>query len=625
MASKNSLEYLRFSAYSLKELITKKLASETKFTDQVYEGSNLAILIDIVCYMYQCMLYSLNKTAAESMWSDTQIYENINRLAKLVGYNPKGAEPATAIFTTDYNGDVVIPKYSLLDTKLTDENGNKIFYSTVEDAELSESADNTILFYNGNWKLYNTIFVASGQPFQTLILDQLISDDAQQQYVSSKYIDVYIETTDNNTKTVTQWKRVDQGLFTDNNVQNGSKIYSKNDNIFNVRLNENKQFEITFGNGFTGSIPKKGSTIYIIYLDSNGPLGTINLGDVQDAKLKHDSSVFGISNNLYNNIFNLVDDQLNNFNNLKNTSKWQNVSSSTIGTIEESADEIRRNAPEWFKSGNRLITTSDWEYYIKNRFKDNIQDVVCQNNWTYISTFYRWLYNLGLKLHDDETYYLTKNRIIKYDYKWSDATDVNNVYLWIKMKNDADIYKKILDSDINNIKVITQEAIYLKPLDVQFAFCAQDIDEVRSQIKNNDLSFKGNYIEITIDDNTLYANTDILNRVIKTITQYFDEHNFTLGSIVDNNALTNKIFEIGNISRVRTIYRNENTGIERIFPGISFASWTSSYIDIGDDVDVTTVSKSLEVFQFPKLYSKNLVDTIKIIRKSIGQTNTVQY
>jgi hypothetical protein len=51
MAS-NSTDYLRFSAYSLKELITRKLASETKFTDQVYEGSNLAVLIDIVCYMY---------------------------------------------------------------------------------------------------------------------------------------------------------------------------------------------------------------------------------------------------------------------------------------------------------------------------------------------------------------------------------------------------------------------------------------------------------------------------------------------------------------------------------------------------------------------------------------------
>lgn len=629
MAS-NSTEYLRFSAYSLKELITQKLASETKFTDQIYEGSNLAILIDIVCYMYQCMLYNINNAAAEAMWSDTQIYENINRLAKLVGYNPKGATPATATFTVDKKIDAIIPKYSVIDTKLTDDNGKKIFYSTIDDAETTNETETSIVFYNGHWKLYQTVFIATGQSYQTLLLDQLTSDDDKQTYVPSNFIDVYVVEPNQSyeEEVMTQWTRVEQGLFTDNNVQNGSKIYTKNDNIYNVRLNEDKCYEITFGNGFTGNIPLKGSSIYIFYLDTNGPLGTIDLGAVQDAKIKHDASVLGISEHMYDMMFTKLkanEDKNDAFTIIKNEAKWENTSSSTVGKVEESVDEIRRNAPEQFKIGNRLVTTSDWEYYVKNRFKDNILDVICQNNWSYISTFYRWLYNLGLSQHDNAQYYLTKNKILKYDYKWSDAADVNNVYLWIKMRNDADIYKTIIDKDVQGIKVITQEAVYLKPLDVQFAFCAQDVDEVRRQLKNGDVSFSGNYLEVTIDDNTLYANSDILQRVVKIITSFFEEDNFTLGSIVDNNKLTNKIFEIGTISRVRTVYRNDITGIERIFPGIAFASWTSDYIDIGDDVEVTTVSKSLEPFQFPKLYTKNLANCIKIIRKSIGQINTVQY
>ena len=41
-------------------------------------------------------------------------------------------------------------------------NGKKIYYSTVEDTELSKESDNTVLFYNGKWKLYKTVFVASG-------------------------------------------------------------------------------------------------------------------------------------------------------------------------------------------------------------------------------------------------------------------------------------------------------------------------------------------------------------------------------------------------------------------------------------------------------------------------------
>ena len=65
MASTSKTDYLRFSAYSIKDLITRKLTSDTKFTDQIYEGSNLAILIDIVSYMYQCLLYNVNNAAAE--------------------------------------------------------------------------------------------------------------------------------------------------------------------------------------------------------------------------------------------------------------------------------------------------------------------------------------------------------------------------------------------------------------------------------------------------------------------------------------------------------------------------------------------------------------------------------
>lgn len=71
MAINASNDFLRFSAYQIKDLITRKLSEDTNFTDQVYEGSNLAILIDIVSYMYQCLIYNLNNAAAESMFSDT--------------------------------------------------------------------------------------------------------------------------------------------------------------------------------------------------------------------------------------------------------------------------------------------------------------------------------------------------------------------------------------------------------------------------------------------------------------------------------------------------------------------------------------------------------------------------
>lgn len=51
-------------------------------------------MIDIVSYMYQCLAYQLNSAAAESMFADTQLYDNMIRLVKFIGYNPRGCQPA---------------------------------------------------------------------------------------------------------------------------------------------------------------------------------------------------------------------------------------------------------------------------------------------------------------------------------------------------------------------------------------------------------------------------------------------------------------------------------------------------------------------------------------------------
>ena len=88
-------------------------------------------------------------------------------------------------------------------------------------------------------------------------------------YTADKFVHVYVQ--EPGTTKLEQYKCVTEGLFTDNNIENGSYIYKSIDPIFNLRLNENKTYEITFGNGFTGKIPPEDSIIYVMYLDSNGP------------------------------------------------------------------------------------------------------------------------------------------------------------------------------------------------------------------------------------------------------------------------------------------------------------------------------------------------------------------
>lgn len=74
--------YAAFDATSLKALIRARLNENSTFTGQNFEGSNMSSLIDIVAYSYHVLLYYLNQTSTESMFSEAQLYENINRIVK---------------------------------------------------------------------------------------------------------------------------------------------------------------------------------------------------------------------------------------------------------------------------------------------------------------------------------------------------------------------------------------------------------------------------------------------------------------------------------------------------------------------------------------------------------------
>lgn len=632
-----STDYLRFSAYSIKDLITRKLTEDKQFTDQVYEGSNLAILIDIVSYMYQCLIYNINNAAAESMFSDTQLYENINRLVKFLGYNPKGATAATAEFAmqntvTDQNKNKyqgqTLYKYSAIDTGLTDKNGKKVYYSLVENSDIPAEVNYTRLFRNGIWKLYQTVFTSSGEEYQTFLLSELKSDASDGKYVQSEYIHVYVQEPGDNVEPEI-WKYQDQGVFTNNKLEDGSAIFTRTDKIYNVRLNEDKSYEVSFGNGTNGKIPEKDSKIYIFYLDSNDPTVQLDISQVT-GKLKHNPSFFGISKLLYQQIFKVTGNQSIDQGEVYTDCDWRNITISTTTQEEESVDDIRRNAPQWFKTGNRLVTSDDWEYYVANMFKDTIQSVKCQNNWRYIATFFRWLYNIGIKEHNNPKYYLDQNRLTK-NFKYSDASDVNNVYLWIKMKNNADIIKDNVNQQVQDIKTLTQQPTYCKPLIVQFAICAEPEASIKSSYFKNSGSREldpNNYsqLEVTLDNDATYTTNDLRQQIAKIITDFFDESNFTLGCSIDYNKLTQKILSLDSINRIRTIYHNTETGAEEIRNGICFATWTSDFIDLGDDLEVSNSSRTLEEFQFPRLYKSNTVSSkITIIKKAVSSSNIVQY
>ena len=54
--------YIAFDAFSMRELILRRLKEQGVFTDQDQIGSNLASIIDIVAYSFKTLMFYLNKT-----------------------------------------------------------------------------------------------------------------------------------------------------------------------------------------------------------------------------------------------------------------------------------------------------------------------------------------------------------------------------------------------------------------------------------------------------------------------------------------------------------------------------------------------------------------------------------
>ena len=114
----NKDAYLTFDGKSIRDVIIDRLNKEGIFTDQNYQGSNLSAFIDVISYCFSTLLYYLNKTSSESMFSEAQLYENMNRIIKILNYKPIGKLSQTVTYDLTVNnlnsGSYTIPRYSYL-------------------------------------------------------------------------------------------------------------------------------------------------------------------------------------------------------------------------------------------------------------------------------------------------------------------------------------------------------------------------------------------------------------------------------------------------------------------------------------------------------------------------------
>ena len=594
-----SNEYVAFDALSLRSFITTRLNQNGNFTDQNYEGSNITAINNIIAYSFHTLMFYLNQTSTEAIFSEAQLYENINRIVKLLNYAPIGAQTPTLSFSVSATstlapGSYTIPRYTLIRAGNATYSFNQdiTFTKTLTGPESLNTISDQYLLYQGSYIEY-PFYAARGESNEIVYLipgSGVVIDHFN--------IDVYVNRV-NSTGKWTKWKQT-ESLY----LQNAADL------TYELRLNNNKNYELKFGDNINGSQLNPGDTVAIYYLQTAGTAGEVGVGAIngQQATLYTTGQFAAIQPDITSSDLNLLNDV-----NILSL-QFANANISTSFTDIETVDSIRKNAPASFKSQYRVVTSSDYESYIKSNFANIINDVKVYSNNDYVNNHLRYLYNIGL------TNPSVDNRVLYNQMAFADACNFNNVYVYVLPKatklltNNYINYltpaqKQLIISTVNDKKTLTSEVVVMDPV-----YLAVTVGVgVGNTITLNDVA--NSKLVVTLNRGAKTPVSVIQSNIQAIFESYFNPTNITLEYTVNIPDITGSILALTDVKSVVTVNSTETVN------GVSLIVYNPSY----PNNDITSTTKTFTARPFQTVYLNDINDLLSriVIQQEISQNASI--
>ena len=310
----------------------KSYAREQKlFKDYDFDGSNMSVINDILAYNTYHNAFYLNMLFSEMFLDSAQLRNSIASHVKDLNYVPRSFRSAKAIVDINITPIatttvVTIPKNQPFSTRVNSQtfqfvtaenivvtNQNQGIF-TATDIEIYEGTYLVDTFY-ANYAIERQRFVLSNPTVDTSSLTVVVSDD---------------------------------GGATTYTLATSFLGLDANSKVFFLQAAENDKYEISFGNGVIGTRPKNGSTIYVEYRICNGELPNGAFEFTNDRNIG-DTGAVTIS---------AVRDSEG------------NVIRASGGSVHESLDDIRFNAPKHYQTQERAITVNDYKILLKKQFPE---------------------------------------------------------------------------------------------------------------------------------------------------------------------------------------------------------------------------------------------------------------
>ena len=295
---------------------------------------------------------------------------------------------------------------------------------------------------------------------------------------------------------------------------------------------------------------------------------------------------------------------------------FTNTNPSTQFVDVESAESMKVNAANTFKSQYRLITNGDFENYVKQNYSNLLASVKVANNWDYISGHLKYYFDLGITNPNLES------RVLFNQVKFADSSNSNNVYIYavpklelinslstrINYLNTAQ--KQLIINDLQSVKLTTSEVVINDPVYVAVDLGVRTATEALTpDIATN------TYLEITRSITAKRNPESIRESVAAIFREYFSTTQDNLGILLSISDLTNSILNIPGVEGVKTKHVDAKGNIQTA-PGVSLLIYNPVYQY--NDISVITQDTLLPYFKYPYLNNPTtFINKIQVVTPSI--------
>ena len=318
----------------IKTALKDYMRAQSDFVDYDFEASALSQLLDVLAYNTYYTAFNTNMVVNELFLDSATLRDNVVSLAKQLGYSPKSITSPKAIIDFDVNFPNNPPAATILKagSGFITNYDNTIYRFIVNEDVRAEVVNGVASFSDVD--LYEGSLVTTRTTVNT-------AQKSQRFRIENAAVDT-------NTLKVRVYQSTTSCIYDTYSLANNILDVGTDDKVFFINEMEDETYELFFGDGILGRKLENGEVVEISYVVTNGPA-------------TNGAKTFNFNGILFdeNNQAIVVPFNINNISTVENA---------TGGADIESIAKIKYNAPKFYGSQNRAVTSSDYSAIVRNLY-----------------------------------------------------------------------------------------------------------------------------------------------------------------------------------------------------------------------------------------------------------------